>query len=1032
MGLDGPSSLRLKNNFSGTFDGNGHVIANLYIDDTADLMNGLFAAVDGDGEVRNLGLEDVSVTCRTHCGALAAVNVGVIDICYSTGSIRATRLFDTISGGLVGNNRTDGVVRNSYSKVSVTVPSGGSQIGGLIGLSSGIVRNCFATGNIMGEASSSGGLVGANIFTGSVVNCYATGNVTAQGDDRGALVGMTKSRASVVNSYATGNVTGDGALVGNNLGTVTSSYWERDMDVAGDSDKTSDQLKSLPVADTADLFDGWSTDDWDFGDDTQYPAVKSKDDDASGTRIEGYVLCEQPDQDSDPALRADCYSMISVEGRDAVVEGGSPAVFAITRRGNVPDAAAVDVAVTLSFTEGFTTSSPTSTTVILPAGSWVEATLEVPVLENDVDSAVGMAMAVVSIPTVEGQRLASTHRSATVVITDNDPILVSIAGGDPVTEGDGAEFTVSRARAEAASLDVKFMVRDGENFITNLGYRVTVGDTDISENDENFFVVTIMSGASEVVFEVETQNDNKDELDGMFEATVQADLDGLYRVNATDSSVLTVSATVDILDNELSLVLIRKTEDAREGAGSLAVPAVFTVQRGVPDPDHPLDVRVMLAFSVGSLSLDGSSETTATVTINANETSATLAVGVMDNAIDQVNGWMRASFAPASTYRTLPNASAQATIIDDDLVAIVSFEIGDSSASVIDEAAKRITVAVPEGTNLTGVTPTVFTVRSNASVVPVGAQTFVPGRAVNYTVNAFIETATYQVTVEVGSDTPPGVPGGFSAQAQAGQVTLSWMEPTELGTTGTLSRYEYRRTQGLVVSSWVAVSPPTATTQVVGSLTAGEVYGFEVRAVGSGGLPGAPTAKIETRTLGGSSTLTFGSKTIANQNYTVNTPISPQILPEATGGTGTLTYALTPTLPGDLSFNVTTRTLTGTPGAVAAVAEYTYTATDASGNVATLTFMIRVNAQGSVVFDAGERDVVVGVYPNPSGDTLHVDLPAGEFKISVLTLTGQPVLGERQVGGGSRTLDLSSLTRGVYVLKVEDSEGVSQTFRILR
>ena len=74
------------------------------------------------------------------------------------------------------------------------------------------------------------------------------------------------------------------------------------------------------------------------------------------------------------------------------------------------------------------------------------------------------------------------------------------------------------------------------------------------------------------------------------------------------------------------------------------------------------------------------------------------------------------------------------------------------------------------------------------------------------------------------------------------------------------------------------------------------------------------------------------------------------------------------------------------------------------------------------------REVVVSVYPNPSGGALHVELPFGEFyKISVLTLAGQAVLGERQVGGGSRTLDLSSLARSVYVLVVEASGGERTT-----
>ena len=175
----------------------------------------------------------------------------------------------------------------------------------------------------------------------------------------------------------------------------------------------------------------------------------------------------------------------------------------------------------------------------------------------------------------------------------------------------------------------------------------------------------------------------------------------------------------------------------------------------------------------------------------------------------------------------------------------------------------------------------------------------------------------------------------------------------------------------------------------------------------------------------------FSVVTLDDQTYTANTVIAPLVLPAATDS-GALTYTLTPAEPSGLSFAANTRTLSGTPDAPQTATEYTYKATDASGNEASLTFTITVSAAVAGTFAAGEREAVVGVYPNPAGDSLHVELPFGEYKISVLTLTGQVVLGERQVGGGARTLDVSSLTRGVYILKVEHSEGLLQTFRIIR
>ena len=85
--------------------------------------------------------------------------------------------------------------------------------------------------------------------------------------------------------------------------------------------------------------------------------------------------------------------------------------------------------------------------------------------------------------------------------------------------------------------------------------------------------------------------------------------------------------------------------------------------------------------------------------------------------------------------------------------------------------------------------------------------------------------------------------------------------------------------------------------------------------------------------------------TIADQSYTVEEAISPLTLPEASGGNGTLSYSLTPTVPG-LTFAAATHTLSGTPTSVGSY-DMTYLAVDgddntAASDAATLTFTITV------------------------------------------------------------------------------------------
>ena len=87
-------------------------------------------------------------------------------------------------------------------------------------------------------------------------------------------------------------------------------------------------------------------------------------------------------------------------------------------------------------------------------------------------------------------------------------------------------------------------------------------------------------------------------------------------------------------------------------------------------------------------------------------------------------------------------------------------------------------------------------------------------------------------------------------------------------------------------------------------------------------------------------------ETIENQDYTATAPITPLTLPRATGGSGTLSYTLTP-IPDGLAFDAGTRILTGTastPGTPPAgtAVPLTYTATDAEGVTGELTFEVTV------------------------------------------------------------------------------------------
>jgi hypothetical protein len=207
----------LDNPFSGTFDGQGYEIHDLFINRLDEDFVGLFGVVNEGRPIEDIGVVNADVTGYEYVGGLVGGNVGTVSNSYSTGSVSGNKYV----GGLVGYNE-GARMSNSYSTGSV---SGNRYVGGLVGLNGevGTVSNSYSSGNVTGSYGV-GGLVGGNVDT--VSNSYSTGSVSSN-SSVGGLVG--RSTGTVSNSYSTGSVTGNegvGGLMGWNEGTVSNSFWD--------------------------------------------------------------------------------------------------------------------------------------------------------------------------------------------------------------------------------------------------------------------------------------------------------------------------------------------------------------------------------------------------------------------------------------------------------------------------------------------------------------------------------------------------------------------------------------------------------------------------------------------------------------------------------------------------------------------------------------------------------------------------------------------------------------------------------------
>lgn len=190
--------------FTGSFNGNEHIIRNLNYSTTDDrLYVGLFGCTE-DAVIKNLGLYNVSLSACGTVGGLTAYNRGSIDNCYVVASIH-----------------------------------GGCAAGGLAGVNEGEISNCFAAGSVLASCSI-GGIVGSN-YCGLIKNSYAAASVNA-------IDSLFYSM---------------GGFAGFSSGTLQNCFW--DVEVSGSAEPTMDGVVGKTTAEMM-MPSIFADAGWDFSD----------------------------------------------------------------------------------------------------------------------------------------------------------------------------------------------------------------------------------------------------------------------------------------------------------------------------------------------------------------------------------------------------------------------------------------------------------------------------------------------------------------------------------------------------------------------------------------------------------------------------------------------------------------------------------------------------------------------------------------------------------------------------------------------
>lgn len=173
------------NDFTGTFDGDGHTVT-LEITAKTNYV-GLFKTLAGGAVVKNVITAGSVTTTGKKCVA------GIAG--YATDNVKIENCKNTAS--ITGNKNVGGILGEAYNnEESISVG----------------IKNCANEGAVNGTGSAVGGIVGKMEGQNSIIDCYNRGDITGfnnyagiVGQSTGALV------ATIKNCYSVGAVTAYGA-----------------------------------------------------------------------------------------------------------------------------------------------------------------------------------------------------------------------------------------------------------------------------------------------------------------------------------------------------------------------------------------------------------------------------------------------------------------------------------------------------------------------------------------------------------------------------------------------------------------------------------------------------------------------------------------------------------------------------------------------------------------------------------------------------------------------------------------------------
>lgn len=158
--------------FEGNFDGDGHLVCNLYVFDTgAATHKALFGSTGPEALIENLGVTGTVGAYRFAAG-IVGYNEGTITHCFNDADITGNDSGTRGSGGIAGVNT--GTITCSYN--TGTIHNLYRPVGGIAGIAAStdaLIKNCYNVGTVTSAGGPSwAGAILATLNGSTVTNCY--------------------------------------------------------------------------------------------------------------------------------------------------------------------------------------------------------------------------------------------------------------------------------------------------------------------------------------------------------------------------------------------------------------------------------------------------------------------------------------------------------------------------------------------------------------------------------------------------------------------------------------------------------------------------------------------------------------------------------------------------------------------------------------------------------------------------------------------------------------------------------------------